>query len=86
MSVNQSHNPIYTKLNKILKDLKNLRDCFPRASVLKTTIFSKNMDHAHGWGASLGCFHNTTFLLESTTFKHLNHRLAATEQTGRNVF
>ena len=61
MSVNESHNPIYTKLNKILKDLKNLRDCFPRASVLKTTIFSENMDHAHGWGASLGCFHNAIF-------------------------
>ena len=73
MSVNESHNSIYTELNKILNDLKNLRDCFPRASVLKTTIFSENMDHAHGWGASLGCFHNTTFLLESTTVKHLNH-------------
>ena len=63
MSVNESHNPIYTKLDKILKDLKNLRDCLTGASVLKTTIFSENMDHTHGWGASLGCFHNTTFFI-----------------------
>ena len=47
MSVNESHNPIYTKLNKKLKDLKYLRGCFPGVSVLKTTTLSENMDNAH---------------------------------------